>query len=284
MWMVKRGPSSRTGFIESAIMSVLNKPENLQKGLAFDELRRELATLPETERVGSPNTLSNTLKTLIRKGLIEKDLDTRKYRVPEGMPKVLTDELGRRNLLALITESKEFMVFHDSTYEKGIMHGFVDKYTGGPGSNAITYESHCAFDSILGHLTRGILDLARGRRIFDEAYFERTRDPKDITDDQLDRIWKELNLHHKRMLLTYEVDSEKLLEFLKSTVGKNFLERTFDESSKHLKPFHEVLDGRLYVDRLVGQKRLRVTMPFETRVTESHEVKNLEAGERGKQD
>jgi hypothetical protein len=69
------------------------------------------------------------------------------------------------------------------------MHGFVNKFTKGRGSNAITWEAARTFDSMLGHLARGILDLARTYNLFDNAYFEEKRDPRDIADDQLEKVW-----------------------------------------------------------------------------------------------
>ena len=261
--MVKRGPSSRAAEIESSIMTMLGRPENLARGLTFKELRHTLAGLPKPERVGSPNTISTALKTLIRKGLVEKDIETRRYRVPEGMPTVVTDELGRRSLATRIGESEEFAVLRDPTYEKGVMHGFVDKSSGGLGSDAIVWEAHRIFDTILGHLTRGILDRGRVNNLFDNAYFEDKRDPKDIGNDQLDRIWAELNLRHRRMIITYEVDSNALLAFLKSNAGKSFLARAFREFWKRPERFHKDLEGRFYHDTPTQHGRIRgMTSPF----------------------
>jgi len=245
--MVKRGPISRTDKIESSVMKILDSPNNVLRGLTFEELRVKLGALPETERVGSPNTLSDMIKRLVRKGLIERDIETRKYRVPEGMPKVLTDELGRRRLNARISESQEFSVLYDLKHERGTMHGFVDKFTQGLGVNALTWEAPYAFDSLLGHITRGILDLARGNGLFDVAYFEGKRDPRDISDKQLDDIWTKLSLHRRKMLLTYEIDTEHLLEFLKSLAGKDFLKKTCDEYPRS-EVLHKILDTRLYLD------------------------------------
>lgn len=261
-------------------MSVLNKPENLQKGLTFDELRNVLTALPEGERVGSPNTLSKVLKTLVQRGIITRDIETRKYRVHESMPQALTDELGRRSLATSISGSEEFIVFHDMKFERGVMHGFMDRHTGGAGSNATTWESPYMFDSMLGHITRGVLDYSRGRGLLDETYFERKRDPQDITDNQLDVMWRELNLHHRKMILTYEVDSEQLLKFLKSNDGKLFLKKAFEEFSKRQKPFHQELDFMLYIDRIMQNRRVRAAIPLRMKfepskdVTESKGVNN----------
>lgn len=261
--MVKRGPSSRAAKIESSLMKILSRPEDLPKGLTFDALRSALANLPEPQRVGSPNTVSIALKTLIRKGLIEKDIEARRYRVPEGMPTLLTDELGRRSLATRINEAEEFAVLRDSTYEKGVMHGFVDKSSKGRGSDALIWEAHRAFDSILGHLTRGILDLARANKLLDNAYFEKGRSPRDISNDQLDKIWSDLNLFQRKMIITYQVDSNELLSFLKSNPGKTFLARAFDEFLKRPERFHKNLEGRFYHDTPTQHGRVRgVTSPF----------------------
>jgi hypothetical protein len=245
--MVKRGPRSRADKIESSVMTMLNKPTNMQGGLTFDELQTSLATLPKEERVGSPNTLSDALKRLSRKGLIERDISTRRYRVPEGMPKALTDELRRRSLTSRISESQEFSVLYDLRHERGTMHGFVDKFSEGRGVNALTWEAPHLFDSLLGHITRGILDLAKGNGLFDEAYFEGKRDPHDLTDKQLEDVWAKLLLHHRKMILTYEVDTENLLAFLKSSSGKDFLKKACKEYPRS-EVFHETLETRLYLD------------------------------------
>jgi hypothetical protein len=270
--LVKRGPIARTKEIESSIMTLLNRPENLNLGLTFDEIRRALASLPEGDRIGSPNTLSKALKTLVQNRLIERDIETRRYRVPEGMPSVVTHELRRRDLISTMDKSEEFSVFRDSTHEKGIMWGFIDRQTGGQGSNCITAEKHEIFDSILGHITRGILDLARGRKLFDEAYFNKMRHPREIKDDELDKIWKEFNLHHRKMILTYQVDSEELLKFLKLDNGKLFLQKAFNEAPELSKRFHRELDSRLYIDRIVHNKRIRFVMPFKSLAVEHHDV------------
>jgi hypothetical protein len=256
---------------------MVGRPEKLAKGLTFKELRHTLAGLPKPERVGSPNTISTALKRLIRKGLIEKDIETRRYRVPEGMPTVLTDELGRRGLATRIGQSEEFAVLRDSTYEKGVMHGFVDKSSGGRGSDAIVWEAHRTFDSILGHLTRGILDLARANNLFDNAYFEGARDPRHIGNDQLDKIWTELNLRHRKMIITYEVDSNALLAFLKSNAGKSFLARAFDEFLKRPERFHKDLEGRFYHDALTQRGRIRMSFPFRSSAVELATVKDRPA-------
>lgn len=280
--MVKRGPRERTREIETSIMNILDKPENVKSGLTFHEIRKALAALPKGDRIGSPNTISKALKTLVQNKIIERDIETRRYRVPEGIPKQVTHELGRRNLVSLIDKSEEFTVFRDSTYEKGIMHGFMDKQTGGPGTNSITYEHQFICDSILEHITRGILGFARDGRLFDEAYFDKKRHPREIKDDQLDKIWKELNLHHRKMILTYTVDSEDLLKFLKSDNGKSFLEKAFNETPEFSKHFHKDLDGKLYVDRILRGKRIRVIMPFKSSVVEPNDVKNSDLIKREK--
>jgi DNA-binding HxlR family transcriptional regulator len=272
--MVKRGPFGRAAEIESSIMIMLSRPENLPKGLTFGELRAALASGKEAEIVGSPNTLSTALKTLIRKGLIEKHIDTRRYRVPVGMPTVLTDELGRRSLATRINKSEEFTVLRDSTYEKGVMHGFVDKFSKGRGSDALVWEAHRMFDNMLGHLTRGILDLARANNLFDNAYFEKGRDPREIANDQLDKIWTDLNLRHRKMIITYEVDSENLLTFLKSNAGKSFLARAFNDFLNRPKRFHKDLDGIFYHDALTPRGRIRMSLPFKSSAVESIENKD----------
>jgi len=272
--MVKRGPFGRAAEIESSIMTMLSRPENLPKGLTFGELRAALASGKEAETVGSPNTLSTALKILIRKGLIEKHIDTRRYRVPEGMPGSLTDELGRRGLAARIGRSEEFAVLRDSAYEKGVMHGFVDKFSKGRGSNALLWEAHRMFDNMLGHLTRGILDLARVDKLFDNAYFENGRDPREIGNDQLDKIWTDLNLRHRKMIITYEVDSENLLTFLKSNAGKSFLVRAFSEFLTRTERFHRDLDGMSYYDAVTPRGRIRIAYPFKSSAVESIENKD----------
>ena len=226
------------------------------------------------ESVGSPNTLSTALKTLIRKGLIEKHIDTRRYRVPEGMPTVLTDELGRRSLATRINESEEFTVLRDPAYEKGVMHGFVDKFSKGRGSNAIVWEAHSMFDNMLGHLARGILDLARTNNLFDNAYFEKGRDPREIANDQLDKIWTDLNLRHRKMIITYEVDSENLLTFLKSNAGKSFLVRAFNDFLKRPERFHKDLNGIFYHDALTPRGRIRMSFPFKSSAVKSAQNKD----------
>ena len=232
-----------------------------------------MASSSEPERVGSPNTLSNALKTLIRKGLIEKDTETRRYRVPEGMPSALTDELGRRSLATRVNESEEFAVLRDSTCEKGVMHGFVDKSSKGRGSNALVWEAHRTFDSLLGHLTRGILDLARANKLFDNAYFEKGRDPREIDNGQLDKVWAELNLRHRKMIITYEIDSENLLAFLKSNAGKSFLARAFNEFLKRPECFHRDLGGGFYHESLTQRRRIRTYLPFKASAVEPATVK-----------
>jgi hypothetical protein len=263
--------------MESSVMTILGRPGNLANGLTFDELSDALADLPKPERVGSPNTVSNLIKALMRKGLIERDIETRRYRVPEGMPTVLTDELGRRSLATRIGESEEFAVLQDSTFEKGVMHGFVDKSSGGRGSDAIVWEAHRTFDTMLGHLTRGILDLARASKLFDNAYFEGARDPRHIGNDQLDKIWTELNLRHRRMIITYEVDSENLLTFLKSNAGKSFLARAFHEFLKRPARFHKDLNGMFYNDAPTPRGRIRTSYRFRSSAVEPATVKDRPA-------
>lgn len=272
--MVKRGAKPRTKEIESSIMTILNQPKNLNRGLTFHEMRKALAALPEGDRIGSPNTISKALKTLVQSQLIVRDIETRRYRVPEGIPSRVTEELGRRNLVSLIDKSEEFSVFRDSTYERGIIHGFMDKQSIGQGSNCITAENRGIFDSILGHITRGILNLAGGRRIFDEAYFDKKRDPREIKNDQLDRIWKEFNLNNRKMILTYIVDSEDLLNFLKSNDGKLFLEKAFNEAPDPSKIFHKDLNGHLHIDRTIKNKRIRFVMPFKATSVAPHDIES----------
>ena len=266
--MVKRGPFGRAAEIESAIMTMLSRPENLPKGLTFGELRTALASGKEAEIIRSPNTLSTALKILIRKGLIEKHIETRRYRVPEGMPKLLTDELGRRGLAARIGRSEEFGVLRDPTFERGVMHGFVDKFSKGRGSDALLWEAHRIFDNMLGHLTRGILDLARVNNLFDNAYFEKGRDPREIANDQLEKIWTDLDLRQRKMIITYEVDSEKLLTFLKSGAGKSFLARAFGEFRTRPERFHKELNGLFYHDAPTPRGRMRMSFPFKSSAVE----------------
>jgi hypothetical protein len=204
----------------------------------------------------------------MRKGLIVRDIETRRYRVPEGVPTFLTDELGRRSLAIRINQSEEFAVLRDSTYEKGVLHGFVDKSSGGPGSDALIWEAFRIFDNLFAHIARGILDLARAKNLFDNAYFENKRDPKEISNDQLDKIWTELNLRHRRMIITYEVDSNDLLSFLKSAAGKSFLARTFNEFLRRPERFHKNLKGMLYHDVATPHGRIRAAIPFRSSATE----------------
>jgi DNA-binding HxlR family transcriptional regulator len=228
-------------------MTLLNEQRNLEVGLTFDELQSSLAKLPSDKRVGSPNTLADVLKTLVRKGLVERNIETRRYRVPEGMPKALTDELGRRDLTSRISESKEFSALYDRQIERGIMHGFVVRSTSGRGVNALTWEAPHAFDSLLGHVTRGILDLAKSNGLFDGDYFEGKRDPQEIQNEVLEKIWTELSLRANQMILTYEIDTEMLLNFLKSPTGKKFLAKACREYPR-LGVFHGTLDMRWYQD------------------------------------
>jgi predicted transcriptional regulator len=266
--MVKRGPFSRATEMESSVMVILSRPENVAKGLTFDELSDALASPAAPERVGSPNTVSNLIKTLMRKGLIERDIETRRYRVPEGMPTLLTDELGRRNLATRINESEEFTVLRDPAYEKGVIHGFVDKSSKGRGSDALLWEAHRMFDNMLGHVTRGILDLARTNNLFDNDYFEKGRDPREIANDRLEKLWTDLDLRQRRMIITYEVDSEKLLTFLKSDHGKSFLARAFGEFRTRPERFHKELSGLFYHDAPTPRGRIRMSFPFKSSAVE----------------
>ena len=275
--MVKRGPFSRAAEMESSVMAMLNRPENVARGLTFDELSDALASLPVAEKIGSPNTVSNLIKALMRKGLIVRDIDTRRYRVPEGMPTVLTDELGRRSLANRMNQSEEFAVLRDPTHEKGVLYGFVDKSTKGPGSDALIWESFRIFDNMLSHLSRGILDLARARNLLDNAYFDNKRDPKEISNDQLDKIWTELNLRHRKMILTYEVDSNELLSFLKSPAGKSFLVRAFNEFMNRPERFHRELKGMFYHDVAAPHGRLRAAIPFRSSAVEPARIEGRPA-------
>jgi hypothetical protein len=194
------------------------------------------------------------------------------------MPTVLTDELGRRSLATRIGESEEFAVLRDSTFEKGVMHGFVDKSSGGRGSDAIIWEAHRIFDNLLGHLTRGIIDRGRASKLFDNAYFEGGRDPRNIANDQLEKIWSELNLRHRRMIITYEVDSNALLAFLKSNAGKSFLGRAFSEFRKRPERFHKDLEGRFYDSALTQAGRIRIaSRPFRSSAREPTTMKDRPA-------
>lgn len=75
--MVKRGQHSRLEQIEDEICSIL-----LRKGsLGFTELQEEQSKSSEERRAGSPTTLSHCLKNLAKAGVVERDIETRKWKL-----------------------------------------------------------------------------------------------------------------------------------------------------------------------------------------------------------
>jgi hypothetical protein len=73
--MVRRGRSSRLDEIQDEVCKVL-----LAVGpLGFTELHERLSKSAEERRAGSPSTLSRCLKDLARAGMVERDIDTRKW-------------------------------------------------------------------------------------------------------------------------------------------------------------------------------------------------------------
>jgi len=73
--MVSRGPSPRTDIMKHEIPKLL-----LRRGsIGFTGLLNEMNQLPESKRIGSPSTLSNCLKSLVKDGIIERDVETRKW-------------------------------------------------------------------------------------------------------------------------------------------------------------------------------------------------------------
>jgi hypothetical protein len=72
------------------------------------------------------------------------------------------------------------------------------------------------------------------------------------------------------MLLTYEIDTDHLLGFLKSPTGKDFLKKICNEYPQS-EVFHDNLDTRLYLDNPAPP--VRTIMKIERQVVQPEKQK-----------
>jgi predicted transcriptional regulator len=89
MSLVRRGQASRLEQIEEEIVGVLWR----RGPLGFTQLQDQLSKSSEERRAGSPSTLSRCLKDLAKTGNVERDIETRKWKLtPLGRMSVVVHE------------------------------------------------------------------------------------------------------------------------------------------------------------------------------------------------
>ena len=73
-------------------------------------------------------------------------------------------------------------------------------------------------------LLRQIFEHALKEKQISESYFNGEKDLTEISDEELEKLWHYLFGHSKKAMLTFSINPQKLLEWIKNK-GKNDLRR-----------------------------------------------------------
>lgn len=175
----------------------------------------------ETGLPGS--VLSDYLKRLQRDGLIERDFETRRYRIKEAG---IVFEIGRA-----IESWPGFMTFtlvpsevHIIDEKKALIGGRIDilnyaatasvHYKGGKDALAELFGRR--FGKAPHKLLQGILAMIREKGVLDEGYFAGKKSFQDISPEKWDDIFKKLFWLSEEVIYVERVRVKPLLRFMKT--------------------------------------------------------------------
>lgn len=226
----------------------------MQAGIAYRErlrpgerkileaLMKEQSSFTELKKITglSSSHLSKYLKLFQKEGVVERDIDSRKYRLTNfGRNFATKNELVTQIEGSVSGELSEAMLAHTLGITQRLVpyilweeprekHAVFQYYYEGKPDQLLEII-HRKYALQIEDWIVDIFSLALARKLIDPKYFEEPTLLKTIPNSILDKIWKTLFPTMRKVILINKFDPPHLLETLKNPRGKKLLEFIFRE-------------------------------------------------------
>jgi predicted transcriptional regulator len=228
-------PTEKKPDIEVEIVKILkDKPE----GLPFTEIYERLKHRGDYyKQARSPNTVSEALKSLVKKGLVQRDIDSRQYLLTkEGQERGIVFELVDAILSCRFTytyrmhpedlgkKPNSIMKGETKGRKIGAVYVLTEQGMGEPISCGIVNLHEGEFLHENPYWLRDIFRYALREKLINEDYFSGKKKFDDIEAKELDKLWSRLFGETRIFMTLFLINPQELLEWIKGE-GKNDLKR-----------------------------------------------------------
>ena len=238
----KKSPISAKEESERLILEELRKWPD---GLRLIDLTNALKSLP---RKVHKNTIIYRLQELMRKNIVSYNRELKRYQITNT--DISFETLRRLEIMDILRDSKQLVHI---TYV-GSDFGFPDTFVKGekrPRIHELPY--HKMFEKkgqeFPDKFIKDILNLAKEESLIDADFFKGKKSFDDLSNEVLEKIWQRLFNTPLKILHVETIDTEKLLDFFKSPLGKARMNYviTGDEAEEHryINLYHDQFERRL---------------------------------------